>query len=291
MLRTVDQAFDIFLDRLTPLQSERQAAAKHRQSVEGAIKTAMTVRSFRETGSFHHGTGVRGQCDVDLLVSIGRDRPVSSDTALGWIKDALQARFPYTKIRVSRPAVVAEFGSKSEMWEIIPGFLTSRGGKDVLVYDIPGAASGWMDTAPIEHLHYVNECNQLPKTTGGAKKLARLAKAWKYYNNVPVSSFYLEMRAAQHVATQNSFIPVWDIWQLLNSLERHELAGMNDPKGAAGRFYPCSSDARKAEALSKLHTGATRADKALDAYRNGKSETAFEYLNLLFGGKFPSRWA
>src|ERR1017187_2855659 len=110
MSRTVDQAFEIFLERLTPLPSERQAAASHRQTVEGAIKTAMPVRSFRETGSFHHGTGVRGYSDVDLLVSIGYERPGSSDTALGWVKSALLARFPSTKIRVSRPAVVVEFG-------------------------------------------------------------------------------------------------------------------------------------------------------------------------------------
>ena len=152
MSRSVDEAFQVFLQRLTPLPAERQAAARHRQTVEGAIKAAMPVRSFRETGSFHHGTGVRGYSDVDLMVSIGYDRPVSSDTALGWVKSALQARFSSTKIRVSRPAVVVEFGSRTETWEVVPAFLTGRGGKDVLVYDIPGAATGWMDSAPAEHL-------------------------------------------------------------------------------------------------------------------------------------------
>jgi hypothetical protein len=289
MTRSVDQAFEIFLGRLTPLASDREAAAKHRQTVERAIQAAMPVRIFRETGSFNHGTGVRGYSDVDLLVSIGYDRPNSSDTALSWVKSALQARFISTQVHVSRPAVVVGFGNKTETWEVLPAFLTDRGAKNVFVYDIPGASTGWMDSAPGEHLDYVNECNRLPKVAGGAKKLARLAKAWKYYNNVPISSFYLEMRAAQHVATQSSFIPVWDICQLLGKLESHELAAMNDPKGAAGRFYPCSSDAKKTDALSKLHTAANRASKALRAHQDDKEETAFEYLNLLFGGKFPSR--
>jgi hypothetical protein len=290
MERSVGQAFDIFLQRLTPLQSERDAAAKHRKTVEGALRSALDVYLFRETGSFNHGTGVRGYCDVDLLVSIKPPRSGSSDTALRWVKEALQARYRYTNIRISRPAVVVEFGSKSEMWEVIPGFITGRGTEGVSVYDIPGAASGWMDSAPVEHLHYVNECNSRVGTAGGAKKLARLAKAWKYYNNVPISSFYLEMRAAQHVATQNTFIPIWDVSQFFSKLEDHQLSGMNDPKGAAGRFYPCSSEARKIEALSKLDTAATRASKALTAYRDGKNATAFEYLDLLFGGRFPSRW-
>jgi len=64
---------------------------------------------------------------------------------------------------------------------------------------------------------------------------------------------------------------------------------MNDPKGASSRFYPCSSEAKKASALSKLHTAATRARKALEAHRRDKPDEAFYYLNLVFDGKFPSR--
>ncbi|WP_329089360.1 nucleotidyltransferase domain-containing protein [Streptosporangium sp. NBC_01469] len=290
MKLTVGQAFDVFLERLTPLSTQRTVAARHRQSVENAIRAALPVRLFREIGSFSHGTGVRHHCDTDILVSVISDRPESSDTALRWIKDSLRARFPQTPVEVRRPAVVVNFSNGTETWEITPGFITGRGDEGVYVYDIPGAASGWIDTAPVEHLKYVNECNQREQTKGGAKKLARLAKAWKYYNSVPVSSFYLEMRAAQHVATQSTFIPVWDICQLLEKLEGHQLAGMNDPKGAAARFYACSSDVKKIEALSKLHTAATRARNALDAYNAGNSDIAFYYLNLLFGGKFPSQW-
>ena len=286
MSRTVQQGFDVFLERLTPLQSQRDAAARHRASVEASIKNALHVYLFRETGSFRHGTGVRNYTDVDLLVSIAGERPSSSDTALGWIKNALKKSFPYTTVRVSRPAVVVEFAGGDETWEIIPGFLTGRPG---YVYDIPGASSGWMDTAPQEHLAYVNDCNSRPDTKGGAKKLARLIKAWKYYNDVPISSFYLEMRAAQHVTTQTSFLPYWDISQLLTSLDTHQLAGMNDPKGKAGRFYACSSAAKRIEALSKLSTATTRASKALNAYLAGNHDDAFRYYDLLFGGRFPAR--
>jgi hypothetical protein len=276
----------VFLEWLPPLQSQRDAAARHRGSVEASIKKALQVYLFRETGSFRHGTGVRHYTDVDLLVSIANDRPGSSETALGWIKNALKESFPDTTVRVSRPAVVVEFAGGDETWEIIPGFLTGRPG---YVYDIPGASGGWMDTAPQERLSYVNECNSRPDIKGGAKKLARLIKAWKYYNNVPISSFYLEMRAAQHMTTQTSFVPHWDISGLLNSLGAHQLAGMNDAKGKAGRFYACSSDAKRIEALSKLSTATTRASNALKAYLDDDHDEAFRYYDLLFGGRFPAR--
>ncbi len=248
----------------------------------------MKVNNFFETGSFSHGTGVRGKSDIDALVSIGDGKPMSSDTALTWVKSALSTKFPNTIVRISRPAVVVEFANGYETWEVIPGFVTGRGGVGVYVYDIPGPSSGWIDTAPKEHLAYVNDCNKAP-SRGNAKALARLAKAWKYYCNVPISSFYLEMRAAQHVKAQTIYVPVYDICLLLEKLNNHSLAAMNDPKGATGRIHACSSDAKRIDALSKLNTAATRARKALDAYSDDKIVGAFYYLDLLFGGMFPAR--
>ncbi len=65
-------------------------------------------------------------------------------------------------------------------------------------------------------------------------------------------------------------------------------AAVHDPKHLAGRFYPCSSEAKKADALSKLHTAATRARKAVEYWTVNDNE-AFRYLNLLFNGHFPAR--
>lgn len=145
------------------------------------------------------------------------------------------------------------------------------------------------ELGPTAHLNYVNKVNQKPNIAGGAKKLARLAKAWKYYNNVPVSSFYLEMRAARHMADEPAFVPAWDICLLLEKLNTNQLAAMNDPQGLASPFHACSSDATRRDALSKVNTAAIRARKALDARNADNPATAFYYLDLLFGGRFPSR--
>ena len=290
MARSVQEGFNVFHGWLVPTDAQREAGASHRASVKSALEARLGVRNFFETGSFSHGTGVRGHSDVDVLVSLTNDRPDSPYTALTWVRDALKARFPLTTVTVDRPAVKVLFGGGYETWEVIPGFITSRGGSGVLVYDIPGPAVGdsYIDSAPKEHLAYVNECNLIPKK-GDAKRLARFIKAWKYYRNVPISSFYLEMRAAQHVAAQTTYIDVWDLCLLLKSLDSHQLAGMNDPKQASGRIHACSSEANKLDALSKLSTAVSRAEKALAAQRDGDDATAFFYLDLLFNGKFPSR--
>lgn len=290
MVKTVNDAFEEFLGRLVPTEAQRLAGASHRASVKSALEASLKVNNFFETGSFSHGTGVRYYSDIDVLASLGNPEPESSYTALEWVREALSKRFSSTEVVIRRPAVVIRFAGGYETWEVIPGFLTERGGADQYVYDIPGpnAGSAWIDAAPKEHLAYVDECNEKPHK-GDAKDLARLMKAWKYFCNVPVSSFYLEMRAAQHVAAQSTYIHVWDVCQLLESLQENKLAGMNDPKGATGRICACSTDAKREEALSKLTTAAARARKALDANKEGDLKTAFTYLSLLFGGKFPSQ--
>ncbi len=112
MALTVAQGFETFLTRLVPLESQREAASKHRASVEASLRNALEIQLFRETGSFTHGTGVRGYTDVDLLVSL-RNKPGASATALDHVKSALSS-FPYTTVRISRPAVVVEFNSSQE---------------------------------------------------------------------------------------------------------------------------------------------------------------------------------
>lgn len=279
-----------FLARLTPSEAERAAGAGHRATVRVALEKRLTVSTFSEIGSFSHGTGVRGYSDIDVLVSLGDERPDSSYTALEWVKDALKTRFPLTHVAIRRPAVEVRFGGGYETWEIVPGFMTARGRRDQYVYDIPGpsAGSAWIDSAPKEHLAYVNECNKKPNT-GNAKALARLVKAWKYYNNVPVSSFYLEMRCAQYVSAQATYIHAWDLCLLLEQLHRNGLATMNDPSHASRGIAACSSDFSRRDALSKLSTAVRRARKALEAYRDEKPSVAFEYFDLLYTGHFPPR--
>lgn len=276
MARSAKEGFKVFLERLTPTEGQRKAGAKHRASIKGVLEAKLETRRFVETGSFSHGTGIRNRSDIDALITLALPRPDSSYTALNWVKDALHSRFPLTPVKIRRPAVIVEFGAGFETWEVIPGFITGRGTMSQCVYDVPSpkAGSAWIDSAPDEHREYVNAANEKPHQ-GDAKALARLLKAWKYFRNVPVSSFYLEMRAAQHVNRHSTFIHIWDLCEILESLDSHQLAAMNDPSGATGRIRACSSEATRDKALKKLSRAAIRARLALDAHRDGKTDRAF----------------
>jgi hypothetical protein len=285
MPKTVQQGFEALLAKLPPTASQVAASSKHRDSVESALKaSSMTLQRFFQTGSFSNGTGVRYYSDVDYFASL-RSQPGSSDTALANVRSVLSARFPRTPVKVRRPAVVVEFGQDgSEKYEVVPAYLQSGEGTR-RVYEIPGRRSGWIKAAPDAHVAYVRAIDK--KHSGGAKALARLIKAWKYYRDVPVSSFYLEMRATSYANGEKYIEYSYDVAAVLRQLQSVALAAMNDPEGLVGRITACSSDSDLSEALSKLDRAVTRATKARQAEKDGNIREAFEWWDKVFNGEFP----
>lgn len=288
MAKTVDAAFATLLQRITPTAVERGKASSHRASIKAKLDESFGLFRLFESGSFKHGTGVSGYSDVDIFASLKGTRPTRSSSTLAAVRAALLERFPNTYIHVSRPAVVCDFGAGYERVEIIPAFAKTKLDAGVMKFNIPGILSEWLESAPEAHLAYVNECNTKPGVSGGAKELARLVKAWKYYREVPISSFYIEMKAASYMAGEKSILYSVDVYDLLNGLLTDELSAMNDPTGATGRIYACSSDANKTDALSRLERAVGRAKNAIDYERAGNTAEGFRQWDLLFNGKFPA---
>lgn len=288
MAKTASEGFSQFITRITPSDAERAATSSHRAAILAKLESKYTLWRMFESGSFSHGTGVKGHSDVDYFISLNQDRPQYSSTILSSVRDTLKERFPSTYIHVSRPAVVLEFGSGYERVEIIPAYPESKANGTNMRFRIPGINSEWIWSTPEAHSKYVTDINKKSGIAGGAKSLARMVKCWKYERNVPISSFYLEMRAAQYMDTQTSINWPYDVKIFLHRLLGHELAAMNDPSGETGRIEPCSSEANKADALSKLRTAAARAERALEHYEAGRISQAFDEWNLLWNYEFPS---
>lgn len=288
MPRTPEQAFRLFLDRLTPTQAERSKAASHRQAIYAKLDDRFGLHRMFESGSFRHGTGVAHYSDVDYFASLKSDRPNLSSSSLVAVRTALQERFPNTNIRVARPAVVIEFAGGSDQVEVIPAYANVKVAQ-FMRFTIPGVTTEWLQSTPEAHLAYVSSSNEKPEH-GAAKSLARLAKGWKYFRRVPISSFYLEMRASSYMSAENYVSWPYDVHRFLAFLLSQRLAAMNDPTGATGRIEACSSESTREEALSKLNTAVSRALRAKDNYVSGRIREAFDDWNLLFAGQFPSYW-
>src|SRR5262249_1539654 len=151
----------------------------------------------------------------------------SSSYTLNKVRNALDVRFPNTGIRVSCPAITVPFGTtRSEVTEVVPAeYMRETGGYKV--YDIADSANGCSKAT--QDAHNASAANIDAKLAGLVKPLIRFVKAWKYFREVPISSFYLELRTAQYAANEKSIIYSWDVKRVLCLLRDIELASMQDP--------------------------------------------------------------
>jgi hypothetical protein len=273
MSQTASAYLNSLLSSYTPVSGYFNSARAHRTGIEVRLDLWLGVKEMFETGSLSHGTGVSGWSDADYIVSLKGERPTST-TSLTRVKDALADKYPKTTVKIRRPAVVCEFADGAETVEVVPAFSSDSG------YWIPDPAGDWMKSHPKDHNFYVSLANQ--KHSGGAKKLARLAKVWKYERSVPVSSCYLEMRAAKYANSESNWWMPIDLYRYLRDLHSLQLAAMNDPTGLGSRFTAVSSASNKEAALSKLWTAVARAEKASDLEHEGKHDAAIAEYKKLF---------
>lgn len=288
MPRTIDEGFRDFLKKLTPSTVESEAAKSHRKSIETRLKLDFeSVNRFFRIGSFGNGTSISGYSDVDYLAALPTQKlSANSNYSLQKVRDSLDARFPNTGVRVNCPAVVCPFGnSASETTEIVPAdYVKETNGYKI--YDIPDCANGWMKASPDAHNDYVRIIDS--KLNNKVKPLIRFIKAWKYFRQVPISSFYLELRVAKFASCETSIVYDIDIKSILRLLYDCNLASMQDPMGISGYIPACKSDVQKADALSKLETALKRAEKAREAAQADKIAESFDYWRLLYNNEFPT---
>ena len=287
MPRDISRGFADFHTKISTSKVETEQAKRHRASIESCLKNNFGLNRFTRIGSFGNGTNISGYSDVDYLACLPTKVLTKTSTAsLTKVKNALDLRFPNTGVKVSSPAVVCPFGTrKSEDTEVvIADYIRMENG--FKIYDIADSNGGWMEVSPDAHNDYVNKVNK--KHGGKVKPLIRFIKAWKYYANVPISSFYLEMRVAKYSDGENYIDYSIDIERILSRLNNNKLAKMQDPTGVDGYIHACKTDAFKQDALSKLSTAITRAEKAEEARKEEKIQTAFYWWDKLYSDKFPS---
>jgi hypothetical protein len=287
MPRTIDEGFRDFLATLTPSTTETNAAASHRASIDATLKANHGMTRLFRSGSFGNATSISGKSDVDYFAVLPTSRTKdNSYTTLTDVRNTLDARFPNTGVRLSAPAVRVAFGSATwEAHEIVPAREVGKIGVHP-VYEINDRGTGWMKTSPDAHNEYVAAVDK--KLVGKVRPLVRYIKGWKYNMNVPVRSFYLEMRIAKYAQSEATIDYVVDIYRVLKWLKDNNWADVQDPTGVTAKIGGFATDAQLKDATSKVDTAITRLVKIIAARKAEDAKIAFEYLGYLFGGQFPS---
>jgi hypothetical protein len=288
MATTINAAFDQFHGWISTAPAETEAAKDHRAGIEQKLREEFGLVSFFRAGSFENGTFVFGHSTVDWFAVMPELSPwPDSHRLLVNVAAALRAKFPNTGVRVVSPAVVLPCGqSPSESSEVTPVFdvgLTTRGFRQ---FTMPDGSGGWMAATPDAHNEYVRAIDQGHE--GRVKSLIRLLKGWKHLRNVPISSFYLELVAAEYAKTQEAII--YDI-DLRNVLERILATGLmpySDPGVPGHTITPCKTASHQADALSKIRDTVAWSREAVTLNFGGNTPAAFLRWNLVFNGNFPA---
>jgi hypothetical protein len=287
MARTLDEGFSTFHSWLTPTATETTSAKNHRASIEACIKSEFGLYRFFRTGSFGNGTSISGYSDVDYFASIPRDQlKENSNSTLIRLKNALDARFPRTGVRIGGPAVVVPFGTDaSETTEVVPVDYLRQELSESL-YHMPDGFGGWKYSSPELHKYYVDHYNE--KLSSKLKPLIRFIKAWKFYQSVPVSSFYLEMFTAKYASGETTIVYDIDIKAVFSRLKAGNFPALDDPYGVTGTISPFSNAADRIAATEKIEKALERAEYARTAESEKRTEDAFYWWDRVYNGKFPA---
>lgn len=287
MPRSIEQGFSDFLTNIKATAAETSATVSHRASIKACLENKFGLKRFTRIGSFGNGTNISAYSDVDYLACLPTTSlKQSSNYSLRVVKEALETRFPNTGVMVRCPTVVCPFGEyRSQHTEIVVADYVKEE-KGYKVYEIADGNDGWMQICPDAHNAYVDAVDK--KHDGKVKPLIRFIKAWKCYRDVPIKSFYLEMRVAKYADGESSIVYDIDVKSILTMLRDNGLAALQDPMGIDGYIYPCKTEAFKQDALSKLNTAATKAEIARTATTNGDIKVAFDWWKLIYNDKFPN---
>jgi hypothetical protein len=287
MPRSIREGFDDFLYKLKASAPESNAAKRHRVSIEACLRSNFGLNRFVRIGSFGNGTSISGYSDVDYLAGIPTSQLThSSAYSLSKVRNVLDVRFPFTGVRVDSPAVSVPFGTcQSETTEVVPADLVDavNGFK---VYEIADGSGNWMRVSPDAHNAYVAHVDAMH--AGRVKPLIRFVKAWKFLRNVPISSFYLEMRVAKYAESEKAIVHDIDVTRLLRDLWQHQLARIQDPMRFSGYISACKTEARRQDALSKLERAVARTEQARQATVKGDIASAFDWWRLVYDNAFPT---
>lgn len=285
---TVEAGFDRFLGNLTTPSSFITVTAGHRDSIFQCLRASFEATAFFQSGSYGNSTNVRSFGDVDYFAVVPVNRlKRNSALTLSEVAEALRTRFPNTPgIRVDSPGVKVPFGGGKETIEIIPADETGTTKLGFRQFEIADGSGGWLVSAPESHKAYVDA--QHDRLHSKVKPLIRFIKAWRYYRNVPIRSFYLELFVAKYCTGEAAIIYPMDVARILARLAEYRLADFADPRNLSGNISACTSITRAADALSKTENAATWAQRAEGHRISGRVRSAFDDWDLVFNGKFPA---
>jgi len=283
--RTVQMGFEELLERMTPASSDSVRAEKNLRIIESCLKTDFDMSYLATYGSTSHGTSIKDHSDVDCFVVIPKSRLFESvEQSLSALQDALTQYLPNATITDGRPTVAIPFGAgKVDRHQIIPAYPSGeKQGHEF--YGVPAPSDRWINVSPGAHSAWIGKINDdLGKNF---KPFIRLIKAWNYYNDKPLWSYYIELCVAEFLSGESSIVYSMDIKNFFNFMVEKDLEPIEGAAGSEDLVYG-TSIATKEEARNKLALAAELAAQAHKCEIKGEIDAAYYLWRKVFNWRYP----
>ncbi len=294
-----DNAFKIFVQRLAPPRTQRDAAVRSNNALRSRLQndhyfSRFIIDSFL-TGSYARGTTIRPIKDVDIVLQI-QEGWLSNEPAAAMESLRKKLAFWYPGWRTSRRRRAVKVELSDVNLDVVLAIETRGTGHPLLIPDRD--ADAWLETHPRLQLALIREL--ITATSGNYTRLVRLFKGWAF-SRVPDSarppSFVLECLAYEAIAADpNAFVgSLPNVFaKLLASIENRkqwrnvlfswEQTVVRDPAlpkpNVAERWD--STEVRRFR--ESLRLALRRSSEALDARYD---DTEIRRWRTLFGDRFP----
>jgi hypothetical protein len=280
---------DIFDGLLTNLKVDNNTviAARRDEIAKTLNKEFRTLEKSTSNqlmvGSYGRFTAIRGISDLDMLFYVppslwddykGENGPYD---VLSRTRNAIQARYPNTGVKVDRLVVVVQF--QTFKFEVQPVFDQADGS-----FKYPNTCSkSWKVTKPRDEIKEISSYDAI--TNGNLRKLCKMARAWKNKHGVVMGGLLMDTLAYNFFqkttdydsAPSSSYdLMVRDFFKFLSEEDDHDhyqALGSNQDVKVKKKFQ------RRAETAYELCL------KAIDA--EGKS-TANDKWKKVFGKPVPN---
>jgi len=186
-----------------PTERQGRTIDERRARLQEILESELTIVESHQFGSFTRGTMVGPMdedSDTDVMFVLDGDAhgqwiegENGSKNCLRAVKRALQEKYPNSEVSIDRNVVAVQFHDFTV--EVAPAFRDHSGG-----YRIPDTYSegqSWVRTDPRGYKQRFDAVNQA--RGGNLEKVARVAKKFRQNQNVPVSSYHMEVMAYQYV--------------------------------------------------------------------------------------------
>ncbi|MDA7946825.1 MAG: hypothetical protein MPJ78_05055 [Hyphomicrobiaceae bacterium] len=285
-IRTVDDGFAEFAESLAPKYSESAEAEANLTAIERLLKASFNMRYLAPYGSIGHGTHVNGCSASDCFAVIPTDRLFEDSLkSLNEVHAVLKNDFPDASIADGRPVIVIPFGDQlSDRHHIVPAFVQPAK-DDHDIFAVPAPRGRWVRISPGAHSAWLNALDN--DLNSNLKPFVRMVKAWSYFNEQPIWSYYLELCVADFFKSDAAIIYSTDLNNFFRYLKERQLAAFEDAAGCSEPVYG-TSIAGKQRAIEAIDAAVEFSDQARACEHRGQVADSFYWWRKMFDWRFAS---